>query len=240
MVNNYSVNLDGNDGFSAVDHSDFKPTGNWTVGGYFKISSASGQHQIFASNGDGSPNYSGFGIYIRSDGKVGLDTARNTGTTNNVDYKSLTSPSTYTDGAWHWMVGVYDGSKVYIYIDGSEVVSESWSNAVGYEATNYVRVGCWSDGSGNYNFFPGNLDEVFLINGTAWSSTDVTNNYQKFITGATNLKAYYQLENNGDDSSGNSHTLTDISDPAYQTDVPFVGDVILGRIYMTTNTRFMG
>ena len=36
----YAVALDGNDAYSATDHADFKPTGNFTIGGWIKASSA--------------------------------------------------------------------------------------------------------------------------------------------------------------------------------------------------------
>lgn len=223
-TNLYSAHLvaASSQAFSAVDHADFKPTGAFTIGGWVKAASATTPRYLYSSQGSGTPNYDGMGVYITTGHKIDIDSARNTGTTENVDCISVTGGVTVDDGNWHWVVCTYDGSNIYIYIDGTEDTHSAWTHGVGYKATNYVRVGVNYSGY-NYGFFDGNLDEVFLINGTAWSSSDVTNYYKQSITGATNLKAYYQLENGLTDSSGNSHTLTAIGSPTYSSDVPFTG-----------------
>ena len=221
-ANDYSTHLvaASSQAFSAVDHADFKPTGNFTVGAWFKTSGNT--QYIFQSYNETSKS-AGWIIYIQVDGKLVFWSAKNSGTTANVDYAKITTTSAVNDGAWHWVVGVWNGSNLNVYIDGSSAATAvSWANAPVYQATNYVRVGCASSGSDG-TFFNGNIDEVFLINGTAWDLTTVQSYYKKVITGATNLKAYYQFENGNTDSSGNSHTLTNIGSPTFQLDVPFTG-----------------
>jgi hypothetical protein len=221
MANLKSIYLDGNDVFSAVDHADFKPTGNFTMGAWIKVPSNTTGRYIFMSAGSQAPNYDGIGFFVTSGHKIDFDIARNTGTVDGTDYKSLVGNVTVDDNAWHWVVCVYDGTKMYIYVDGSLDNSVAWTNAPGFKATNYVRLGATTtDGSSYTQYLTGNVDEFFMINGTAWNSTNVTSYYQTYITGATNLKAYYQFEDNLNDSS-DSHTLTAVGTTTYQADVPF-------------------
>jgi hypothetical protein len=224
MANNYSVNLNGSSAFSATDHSDFKPT-VFTVGGWVKTS-VSGTLTIFQSYSYASSKVAGIRLLLYN-GIPDCQVGKNTGNVDGTDYRNSSDvgyTTTCNDGAWHWVVATYDGSNIKMYLDSSLLGTQAWSGGVVYATTNYVRVGCRNDGSGDYQFFNGNLDEVFLVSGTAWDSTTVSNYYKKFILGATNLKAYYQFENNANDSSGNSHTLTTIGSPSYQQDVPFRGD----------------
>jgi len=226
MANVYSVNLNGSSAFSATDHADFKPTGNFTVGCWLKFSSPVPY------------NIGIFDSYYYQDGnkiagwKLGLDytngvyptliSGKKTGTTYGTDVQQVASSINCGNGVWHWAVGTWDGTNLNMYVDGGNKVSQAWSYAPAYATTNNIRVGCINLGSDS-SFYTGNLDEIFLINGTAWNDAKVAAMYRNYITGETNLKAYYQLENNGNDSSGNSHTLSAIGSPTYQTDVPVIG-----------------
>ena len=227
-TNYYSVYLDSNDGFSAVDHTDFKPTGAFTVGAWVKSASDAGTKVIFSSFAYTGAPLKLAGIWFSLDShKVYFYTARNTGnTTPGTDYQYIYSNTSVDDGVWHWVVGTWDGAHLKVYVDGNSDATEvDWTYAPVYQATNYIRVGCASSNGDFTGPFTGSLDEVFLINGTAWTSTNVTSYYQKFIIGATNLKAYYQFENGNTDSSGNTHTLTNIDVPVFQINSPFAGDV---------------
>jgi len=230
MANIYSVSLDGNDAFSATDHADFKPTGAFTVGGWFKSASATTQRLVFQSFSYILTKYAGIRLYIETDHKLTFDTGKNTGNVDGTDVKFIHGSTTIDDGSWCWGVVTWNGTHLNLYVNGSpDADAVAWANAPAYNATNYVRVGCKSNDGSNAGFFTGNLDEIFLINGTAWDASTVTNYYKKFLTGATNLKAYYQLENNGNDSTAGAHTLTNIGSPTYQTDVPFV-DVFVPKV----------
>jgi|SRR3972149_6210590 len=223
--NTYSVSLDGStDGFSHADHSDFKPTGAFTVGAWIKTSTTGATRGIFSS-WSVNTNWAGWELQQHNDNKIYFYSGKNTGATLNTDFKQIIGNTIITDGNWHFVVASWDGSNINLYVDGfSDATPVAWANAPVYAATNYVRVGCRNYAGSNTGFFSGNLDEVFLINGTAWNAATVASYYQEFITGATNLKAYYQFENNNDDSSGLGHDLTDVGTPTYETDVPFVGE----------------
>jgi hypothetical protein len=206
MANIYSASLDGStDAFSAVDHADLKPTGAFTIGVWLKTTSNAAYQMVFTSFN--SAQNMGIELRVQTNNiRLGLNGSFLTGAVVN-------------DGNWHWVVVTYDTTNATFYLDGAYSTSAALS-APAYYSTNYVRIGARDDGL----YFNGNLDEVFLINGTAWDATKVTAMYKKYLTGETNLKAYYQLENNGNDSTVGAHTLTGIGTPTFAADVPFTYD----------------
>ena len=215
---NYSVSLDGSsDAFSHADHADFKPTGNFTVGAWFKTTSTGSYKYIFQNYvATAVPrNESGWEIYITSGNKARFLVAKNTGTATPDDYTFVTSDTTVTDGIWHFMVGVWDGTYIKLYIDGVQEGGNVSAYNVAYSASNYTNVGCSYYDGANSGFFPGNLKNVFLINGTALTQAEVATKMFQDLVGTTNLKALYKFENNNDDSSGQGHDLTDIGTPTY-------------------------
>ena len=220
--NTLSTYLGGTaDAYSIVDHNDLKPTGNFTVGGWVKSSSVANTPPIFQSY-SANTNVAGFYIDIETNGTIAFLSGKNTGVTQHTDWDSTLSTATVNDGNWHCVVCVWDGSYLRIYVDGSASgTPTSWANAPTYAATNYIRLGCGNKTGSNVQWLNGNIDEVFLINGTAWNASTVASYYKGYITGATNLKAYYQFQGNGKDLTGNAHTAGEIGLPIYQLDVPF-------------------
>lgn len=220
ISNAFSASLDGStDAFSIADHSDFKPTGNFTVGAWIKTGiTDTNRHEIIgSSNADGSKS-SGIDLEISTGHKARFVSQRNSGFVQGTDYQEIVGATQIDDGRWRWIVATWDGSNLNLYVNGlSDATAVAWANAPVYNATNYVRIGCIGSGGSNSLFFNGNLDEVFLVNGTAWTAAQVASYYKTYLDGATNLKAYYKFENNANDSSGNSHNLTDVGTPTYAT-----------------------
>lgn len=73
------------------------------------------------------------------------------------------------------------------------------------------------------NFLDGKLDDVRVWN-TTRSASDIFNNTDSTLTGAeAGLAAYYQLNNNYDDTTANANIMTATNSPVFTTDVPFVG-----------------
>lgn len=222
---NYSVSLDGStDAFSATDHADLKPTGAFTVGGWIKTSTVAWTG-IFTSQADISSKYSGWNLMIEGVGGKGrIAINRNTGHVDGTDYKYVLTNTTLTDGNWHYVVGTWDGSYLRIYVDGIlDCTPVAWTYAPGYNATNYVRVGCYSNDGSNTGFFLGNLKGVFLDNGNAWTQAQIATRMFADLTSFISTGAYYKLENSGDDELAGGHDLSDIGTPTYSSgaeDVP--------------------
>jgi hypothetical protein len=167
------VDLDGNDAYSSVDHADFQPTGNFTVGVWIKTSTTGATQIIFQTYSENT-YIAGIVLFIASTNKLRISVGKNTGTVANVDYKAFSGNTTITDGNWHFVVGVWDGSYLRLYVDGViDTPAVAWANAPAYAATNYVRVGCINATGTNANFVTGQLDDVFLLNGTALTAAQI-------------------------------------------------------------------
>jgi large repetitive protein len=173
-----AVALDGNDAYSATDHADFKPTGNFTVGAWVKMTGQSIAQFLFQSFSINT-NRAGWRLYVAATtGYAAFDSAKNTGTTLNTDYKNVIGSTDITDGNWHFLVGTWDGSYLRLFVDGVQEGGDvSWANAPAYAATNYIRVGCFVNATNNANYLTGSLDDVFLINGTALSAEEIRGIY---------------------------------------------------------------
>src|SRR5574341_411173 len=69
-----------------------------------------------------------------------------------------TSPLSYSDGMWHYVVVTFDGSAIGLYIDGLPVATKSTTaspDSGGYEP---IRMGANAESLNNY--FVGNVDEI--------------------------------------------------------------------------------
>jgi hypothetical protein len=176
------VDLDGNDGYSATDHADFKPTGAFSVSAWVKANLITGNQYIFQSF-SANTNYAGFIVYIKAakdQGVIFFASGKNTGTTRNTDLKAIDGSTTVADNLWHQVVVVWDGSYLYLYVDGVEDATPvAWANAPVYAATNYVRIGCYNGSGTNNLFFTGQLDEVALWNGKALSALEISQMYNR-------------------------------------------------------------
>ncbi len=186
-----AVDLDGNDAYSAVDHADFKPTGNFTIGTWVKTTTATASW-LFQSRAWASSKLGGISLHVNSDGTALTVSARNTGQTLHTDYEFVASTITVNDGNWHFLTATWDGSYLRLYIDGRLNNTVTWSYAPAYQATNYVRIGVNCNTGTNANFLTGSLDDLFLFNGKALSASEVESLYYHLKDVALNLQVYGQ------------------------------------------------
>lgn len=82
-----AVAFDGNDAYSATDHADFKPTGNFTIGAWVKTSTSGATQYIFVSYSKNT-NVAGIRVAVASTGIISCLSGKNTGATSNTDYKN--------------------------------------------------------------------------------------------------------------------------------------------------------
>ena len=125
-------------------------------------------------------------------------------------------------GVWHHLAATYDGTSVIkLYVDGVEqlVTTQTSSGSAPYQTENQTtiaEIGARTESDGNPgSFMDGMIDEVALWN-TALSTAQVQSLYIQGRVFDTNSIAsgsvvgYWKLENNADDSSGNSRHGTKI------------------------------
>lgn len=201
---------------TAVNHVDFRPTGNFSLSGWIKTSTTGATQNIFISAYFPASPYSGIQFIVNSSNKLVLYSYKNTGTVDGTDYKSIASSGTVTDGSWHHVVGTWDGSTLKVYVDGKMDGSVAWANAAGFDATNNkVRVGAGDNAGTANNFFNGSIDDLAFLNGTALSADQIKELYEGRYIGEwwpqANLVGIWHLNGNSTDSSGNNNHGTDTS-----------------------------
>lgn len=136
--------------------------------------------------------------------------------TNNSTFAYVVSTSSVIDGNWHHIAGTYDGSNVKLYIDGVYQGASALSGTV--NAGTNIGIGRASDIGDNTPNYSGMIDDVAIFS-RALSASEVASLYAE-----GSCKAYYPLNGDALDFSGNGYNLTNNN------------SVTLG----TTNGRFGG
>ena len=191
-----AITLAGDDAYSAVDHANFKPTGNFSISAWFKTGSTALQ-VIFQSFAYAGSKYAGSLLYINpATGLISFAMGKNTGAVLGTDLQIVTSAFSVIDSKWHNIVATWDGSDMRLYIDGILETKTAWANANAYQATNYVRIGCQNNTGSNISFFIGSLDDVAIFNGKVLTDTEINEIYNgKNINTVTTL--YKKITNSG-------------------------------------------
>jgi hypothetical protein len=118
------------------------------------------------------------GIGCRAGGKAAFVLRDNAG-----DIEGVESTTVVTDGLWHHIVAVRDGStnEIRVYVDGMEEGSESATYSAGFESqTAALNIG-WLDLSHGYHF-AGIVDEVALFD-RGLSSDEIRQHYNEGVAG---------------------------------------------------------
>ena len=89
-----------------------------------------------------------------------------------------TEDVTLTIGNWHFVVGIYDGSEMVLYVDGIPTLPYYISGDIDIASSHIMHIGHdpWHDPSLPYRFYSGVIDEVRIYN-RALSQSEVTELY---------------------------------------------------------------
>ncbi|MDP9249382.1 MAG: LamG domain-containing protein [bacterium] len=149
------------------DPVSLQPTSAVTVSAWFKVTPPASSGRIFRKR------LYGYGINMTAGTLTfnAYDTAR-------INH-SITSSSTYNDGEWHHVAGVYDGITTELYIDGVAENSTPFSAPPGiyYEAGG-IAIG--KDGNGASGLFTGLIDDVRVYD-VPLSEASVQNLYESTL-----------------------------------------------------------
>lgn len=156
-----------------TDTASLKPTGDFTIG--FRVKTTSTGAGIFQS-WNATPSFGGISIQVFSSA-VRVLVAKNTGTTQDVDYSVVDGTTNIADNSWHYIVVTFRNNYLQIYVDGN-LEKGRWVFAPAYVATNYIRIGCYDSGGVDSLFFSGQIDDMFVINGYALDGKTILDKYR--------------------------------------------------------------
>ncbi len=224
----YALDFDGTDDYVEVSDHDDLSFGNsstdsaFTMAGWVKLDSTSLQRFITKST-------SSTAEYIFGTGSgSNLLLALYDDTTSVVRYRL--SSATLSTGTWTHVAVTHSGGTIKLFINGSEdsgTSSDIGSYTAMHNSTGTVRLGAYQNGSQYTN---GKLDELAIWD-EALTSAEITAMYNSGsplnlakdlgnYASSDNLTAWWRLENNTNDSSGNGHNGTVSSSPTFSTDTP--------------------
>jgi hypothetical protein len=207
--------LTGSNYQDVASSSSLRPT-QFSVAAWFKTSTNFGSDAFIVNKGgigsDSSGQNLNYGIWMNSGERIKAGFETSSGTD-----QFVTSPGTYNNGQWHYVVVTNDGSTVRLYVDGTQVATKSTSGASPETSgTKPVRVGANSRVTPPGNFFTGEVDEVRVWNDdlTTQQVTDAFSGssfntgeqvlYLPFASSGTDtdifgIKKLYQTKNNGEE-----------------------------------------
>jgi hypothetical protein len=167
---------------------------NFTIGVWFKTS-ATGTVRYLFQNYSQNSNTAGVAIAQNGSNTLSVWFGNNTGTGV---ASALTGTTTITDGNWHQAVLSFSGTGnnfAQLYLD-SKLEASGYMVTPVYAATTYPRIGCSqrTPGGGNIEFFSGQIDDLFLINGYALDEQTIKAKYDAATaqgTGDITLTKYF-------------------------------------------------
>jgi hypothetical protein len=117
-----------------------KPTNAMSAACWFKASSSTNNFPILDCHTYGT-NYEGYNFQMYTDSAVGVFFGSNTATME--DYSSNPNyPTTYFDNNWHHLAFTWDGTTLYVYIDGTKDAGTAYNTIFGQGSLD--EVGIWN------------------------------------------------------------------------------------------------
>jgi hypothetical protein len=186
-------------------------TGPMTAEAWVKLNSATGVQSVLSRFGPSPNPDGGYALYIEN-GRPVFYTLKNG---NEYDY--VMAGSTLPTGSWHHVAGVYDGTQLRIYIDGTLSGSKTATQAPVSGGTSLTIGAVKYNGNVSYQF-DGQIDEVRLTVGARYTGNFPT---QAHATTDANTKGLWKFDGQtGNDSSGVGNHGALVGGASYSTDTP--------------------
>ena len=167
--------LDGSTNYVSTTTAQTAPT-TFTVEAWFKTSTPGGKIIGFGSQQTGSSRTKDRHLYMASSGQVVFGTYSST----NNGVQTVTGPTNYADGAWHYAVGTMSAQTgMSIYIDGQLITNApTFTTAdayTGYWRVGYDNLSAWPGVPNNF-YFTGSL-RYAAVYSTALTQQQITNHW---------------------------------------------------------------
>ncbi|MCA9378871.1 DUF2341 domain-containing protein, partial [Candidatus Dojkabacteria bacterium] len=166
-----SLDFDGSDDYISVPAATALEPDTLTFSAWIKTSNSTQYRTVFSNRAAADDDYS----YRMNFSGTNLAFTINTDGTSGGAASANVASSSVADGTWHYVTGVYDGSAVYIFLDGTYVTSTAKVSAVLHDSGNDLWIGLQSTST---PYFLGVIDEVRLQSTPrfqAWLLTEYNN-----------------------------------------------------------------
>jgi len=193
-ANGYSLDLDGTDDRVELGNiSSLNSTSAFSLSFWVKLSSSAGTVRFYQSGSDTFYNSISFNHSTVIDFLIGKGGSSYAGTRYSGSIK---------DDTWHHLAGVYNGSTLTIYLDGSvpsqSAIGTSVPSSTVSTGGNNPHIGSQTD---NTLEVKGKMDDSSIFN-AALTATEVSNIKNNAIYPTDKLIHQYRFENNYNDSKG--------------------------------------
>lgn len=167
---NSALSFDGVDDYvDCGNDSSMNNLSSLTLEGWINLSAYSASRGEIVGKYLSPAPYRSYEIYVNNNGTVDFRIGIDNGSLNSV--RSTTSLNL---NQWHYVAGVYDGSKIKIYLNGILEKTKIVTGNIGYDDC-HVNIGRIKPGDSNFN---GLIDEVKIYS-YALSDDEIATNYQK-------------------------------------------------------------
>lgn len=175
-----AYNFDGFYDYIEMEHTDFFDiTDAISISAWIRTTNIGNNRKIVDKmKFSGSTFKAGYRLELGNDNKAKFIIGNN-------DYSSAEDTEIITDGEWHHLVGIFDGTNLLLYRNGNLV--DTSTTELGTIKTNDLplRVGVASDTLNNY--FKGDIDEIIIFN-RALSQEEVLSIYESQSQGKSLIK----------------------------------------------------
>lgn len=213
-ANGYSLDLDGTDDRVELGNiSSLNSTSAFSISFWVKVSSSAPTPTQFYQSGSDT-FYNSISFYQ----SASIDFLLGKGGSN---YAGTRYSGSIKDDTWHHLAGVYNGSTLTIYLDGSVPSQSNIGTSVPSSTVstggNNAHIGSRTD---NSTELKGKMDDFSIFN-AALTATEVSNIKNNAIYPTDKLIHQYRFENNYNDSKG-SLNGTAQGDPTFEpSDKPY-------------------
>ncbi len=173
----------------------------------------------------------GFVLRAGGDGQLSFTIAGLKYNGTNESWQEVLSPvGALQLNTWYHVAGTFDGNKLRLYINGSQVASKSYNGRIDPSVNYNLKIGRIADeGAASGRFFHGLIDEVRIWK-EARSSSEISNNYNEHInpSSVNNLVGYWRFnDGSGTDvqDRGTGNNQGTLKNASWNTDVPFTNGI---------------
>jgi hypothetical protein len=219
-ANTNSLDLVRSSSQSATSTDTGFPTGNnaWTVEAWVKLRT-NNQYGVTVGWGtEVQDSKESIDVYCGSNGNSPGKMSVYTQGSGPTSYSNTTIPT----GEWHHCAVTWDGTNIRYYLDGQSDGSTVFTYAptLNLTLTGAAHLGAMHYPGGVGDYFDGLTDEVRVWDVARTQSEIGGNMYNFDLQPSSSLVAYWKLDGDYSDTSGNDHTLNAYNSPTFSSDIP--------------------